>query len=64
MAAYNLDRFREFLFTSTFFKRYRVKPDLKRRLRTSDQELMLFGFQWIKLFVWGIPSKQIRVVNQ
>jgi Fe-S-cluster containining protein len=61
MAAYNLDRFREFLFGSTFFSRYRVKPDLKRKLRTSDQELMVFGFEWIKFFVWGIQSKQIRV---
>jgi hypothetical protein len=61
MAAYNLDRFRDFLFASTFFKRYRVKPELKRKLRTSDQELMVFGFEWIKFFVWGIQSKQIRV---
>lgn len=63
MAAYNLDRFREFLFGSTFFKRYRVKPDLKRKMRTSDQELMLFGFEWIKFFVWQIPSKQIRITK-
>jgi uncharacterized protein len=63
MAAYNLDRFRDFLFTSTFFKRYRIKPDLKRKLRASDQELLLFGFEWIKFFVWQIPSKQIRVAK-
>lgn len=59
MAAYNLDRFREFLFGSSFFKRYRVKPDLKKKLRTNDKTLLLFGFEWIKLSVWGIRSKQI-----
>jgi Fe-S-cluster containining protein len=64
MAAYNLDRFREFLFASTFFKRYRVKPDLKRKMRTSDPDLMLFGFEWIRFFVWGIPSKQIQVAKK
>lgn len=60
MAAYNLDRFREFLFDSSFFKRYRVKPDLKKKLRANDKALLLFGFDWIKFFVWGIQSKQIR----
>ena len=61
MAAYNLDRFREFLFDSSFFKRYRVKPDLKMKLRAQDQALLLFGFEWIKLFVWGIKSPQIKM---
>jgi uncharacterized protein len=60
MATYNLGRFREFLFNSTFFKRYRIKPDVKRRLRTSDKSLLLFGFEWVKVFVWGLPSKKIR----
>jgi len=61
MAAYNQDRFREFLFDSTFFKRYRVKSDLKRKLRTNDEALLLFGFDWIKFFVWGISSRQIKI---
>ena len=61
MAAYNLDRFREFLFDSSFFKRYHVKPDLRKKLRIQDKTLLLFGFEWIKFFVWGMPSKQIRV---
>jgi len=60
MAAYNLDRFREFLFGSSFFKRYHVKSDLKKKLRISDKALLLFGFEWIRFFVWGIRGKQIR----
>ncbi len=61
MAAYNLDRFREFLFGSSFFKRYAVKPDLKRKLRKNDEALLRFGFEWIKFFVWGLASKKIRL---
>ena len=60
MAAYNIDRFREFVFQSSFLKRYRVKPALVRKLRADDRELLLFGFEWIRCFVWGIPSKNIR----
>ena len=61
MATYNVDSFREFVFGSSFFKRYHVKSDLKKRLRRSDKDLLLFGFEWVRLFVWGIKSKQIKV---
>lgn len=60
MAAYNIDRFRDFVFQSTFLKRYRIKKALIKKLQTSDRELLLFGFEWIRFFIWGIPSSQIR----
>jgi hypothetical protein len=60
MAAYNLDRFRDFVFQSSFLKRYRVKKTLIERLQVSDRELLLFGFEWIRSFVWGLPSRNIR----
>ena len=60
MAAYNIDRFRDFLFQSSFLKRYRIKKTLIKKLQTSDSELLLFGFEWIRNFIWGIPSRQIR----
>jgi uncharacterized protein len=60
MAAYNLDGFRDFVFESSFLKRYRVKPALVRKLRRNERALLGFGFEWIKLFVWGMPSSQMR----
>ena len=60
MAAYNIDSFKAFVFESSFLKRYRVKPALVRKLRRSERALLGFGFEWIKLFVWGMPSSQIR----
>ncbi|MFZ1986897.1 MAG: YkgJ family cysteine cluster protein [Desulfatitalea sp.] len=60
MAAYNLDRFREFLFGSTFLKRYRVPPALVKKMRGDDEALLSFGFEWIRSFVWGIASPLIR----
>ena len=60
MAVYNIDRFREFLFDSSFFKRYAVKPDLKRKLKADDDTLLAFGFDWVELFVWGVASKRMR----
>jgi uncharacterized protein len=60
MAAYNLDGLRSFIFESSFLKRYKVKPALVRKLRRNERALLSFGFEWIKLFVWGLPSSQIR----
>ena len=54
MATYNLDRFRGFVFQSTFLKRYKVKQDVLRKIKTDDVALMRFGFAWIKFFVWGM----------
>ena len=60
MAAYNIDRFREFVFASSFLKRYRVKKVVVNKLRASDKELLHFGYEWIRHFVWGLPSKNLR----
>ena len=60
MATYNMDAYREFVFSSSFLKRYKVKKDLLTRIRRDDTALLLFGMDWVRLFVWGIPSKKIR----
>ncbi len=60
MAAYNVDRFREFVFNSSFLKRYKVKPALLKKLKTDDTRLLRFGFQWIKFFVWGIKASAFK----
>ena len=60
MATYNLDRFRDFVFQSSFLKRYRVKSTLRKKLKTDDMTLLKFGFEWVKVFIWGMQSKDIR----
>jgi Fe-S-cluster containining protein len=61
MAIYNVDRFREFVFQSSFTKRYKVKSALLKKLEKDDVELLKFGFEWVKLFLWGMKSKLIRI---
>lgn len=60
MATYNLDRFRDFVFGSSFLKRYGIKPVTVKKARTDDTALMKLGFAWVKLFVWGISSPVIK----
>ena len=61
MASYNMDAFRKFVFESSLLKRYRVKTALIKKIRSDDVELMLLGFDWIKLFVWGVQTHKIRL---
>ena len=60
MATYNLDRFREFVFKSSFLKRYKVQTKRLHQIEKDDVALLNFGFEWVKLFVWGMPAKIIR----
>ena len=61
MAAYNVDQFRNFVFNSSFLKRYKVKSPILKKIEKDDVELMKLGFSWIKMFVWGMKSKKIRI---
>lgn len=60
MATYNTDRFREFVFESSFLRRYKVKKETLKRCRISDSAMLLLGFDWVALFLFGIPSKKIK----
>jgi uncharacterized protein len=60
MAAFNLDKFRAFLFESRFFQRFDVPETLRVRMKEDDTMLMGFGFQWLKFSLFGLPTMQIR----
>jgi hypothetical protein len=60
MAIYNIDEFRNFVFNSSFLKRYKVQHILLNKMKKNDEILLTFSFEWVKLFVWGISSKKIR----
>ncbi|WP_300667221.1 YkgJ family cysteine cluster protein [Desulfoluna sp.] len=61
MAAYNVDDFRSFIFESSFLKRCKIKSDLKMKLKRDDTAMMKFGFEWIRVFLFGLPSKTIKM---
>jgi hypothetical protein len=56
MATYNIDSFRDFVLNSSFLKRYKVKSKIIKKIKADDVELMKFGFEWVKFFVWGIKT--------
>jgi Fe-S-cluster containining protein len=53
MASYNLDKFREFVFNSTFLDRLEVDSVRVDKIKRSDKELLIFGLDWIKFGIFG-----------
>jgi len=53
MALYNLDKFREFIFHSTFLNRFEIDHIKIEKIKRSDVELLKFGMDWIKFGLFG-----------
>lgn len=62
ICCYNLDRFRDLLFKSTFFDRFRVDDALKEKIQTDDEELLRFAFRWVRFSLLG--EKTLEVIDQ
>jgi hypothetical protein len=57
-AVYDLDSFREFVFTTTFLKRFIVDAALVERLRTDDHALLRFAYRWLHFSLFGEPTME------
>lgn len=60
MAAYDLDTFREFIFSTTFVRRFDLEPSLVEALRTDDHALLRFSFRWLRYALFGEPTVRLR----
>jgi len=60
LVCYNIDKFRAFLFESTFFDKFVVPEHLKEKLEADDMELFKFGIQWLRFSLFGEKTMTIR----
>ena len=51
MACFNIDKFRGFVFESSFLDRFNISDNQMQEARTSDEALMLLGFDWIRFIL-------------
>jgi Fe-S-cluster containining protein len=61
---YNIDKFGEFVFDSTFLKRFDVEEDVVEKIKTNDEELLKFGFQWLKYCLFGEKTMKVKVKDE
>ncbi len=48
LACYNIDKFKKFVFESTFLKRYDVDDAVIKEIKEDDIKLLQFGFEWLR----------------
>ena len=48
LASYNIDKFKDFVFKSSFLKRYDIDEDTLARIKADELELLAFGMKWLK----------------
>lgn len=59
-AAYDIDRFRMFVFETKFLEMYVVDEDRLERMRNDDVELLRFGFDWLRFSLFGEDTVKPR----
>jgi uncharacterized protein len=60
MSLYNLDKFRDFIFKSTFLDRFELDPLRIEKIKRSDLELLHFAVDWIKFGIFGQKLFKVR----
>lgn len=53
MALYDVDRFREFVFKSSFLKKFQVDDDIVDKIKEDDISLLYFASQWLRFALFG-----------
>ena len=48
LACYNIDKFRTFVFESSFLQRYAIDDAVVKDIRQDEIKLLQFGFEWMK----------------
>lgn len=59
-ACYDLDKFRDFVFGSSFLARFELEDALVAKLRTDDEALMRFAFRWLRFALFAEPTLKLR----
>jgi len=60
MACYDVDRFRRFVFESTFLQRFEIDDATADQLRSDDIALLKFAFRWLRYAMFGEPIMKAR----
>ena len=62
-ACYDLDKFRSFVFESTFLERFELEPELVEQLRAEDDALLRFAFRWLRFALFAEPVLKTRATT-
>jgi len=60
MVCYNIDKFKEFVFDSSFLDKFDIDSDRVEKMRNNDEALLEFGYDWLKFVLFGMNTVAIN----
>jgi Fe-S-cluster containining protein len=57
---YDMDAFRDFVFKSTFLKRFELEPELIEAIKVDDTVLLELGYAWVRFGLFGQKSLKLK----
>ncbi len=60
LACYNLDRFKAFVFESSFLDKFEVEEERLEAIKKDKTELLKFGFDWVKFGLFAEKTLKIK----
>jgi Fe-S-cluster containining protein len=60
LACYDIDRFRGLLLESSFLSRFDVDDEIIEKIRTDDEALLDFAYDWLRFSLFGEKTIRIR----
>ena len=60
LVSYNIDKFRAFVFESSFLDRYEVDEETIRKIKADDIELLKFGLKWMRDVLFKEGTFQLK----
>jgi hypothetical protein len=61
LVCYNIDKFKDFVFNSSFLDRYDFSKEKIEEIRNDDIKLLQFGFDWLKFSLFQTGKENFRV---
>ncbi len=59
-ASYNIDKFKRFVFDSTFLSRYQIDSETRQQIRQDEIELLRFGMRWLRWLLFKEGDFEVR----
>jgi len=61
MVCYNIDKFKEFVFNSSFLDRYDLPEEKIQEIKEDDVKLLQFGFDWLKASFFHTGQEKFKI---
>ena len=60
LVTYNIDKFKAFVFESSFLDRYDIDVDIVEKIKADDIALLKFGLKWLKDVLFKEGSYKLK----